>query len=269
MEEMEREIKTSAVSPAMRLRIKRKLAGIEKNYGIRILYACESGSRGWGFASPDSDYDVRFIYVHPIDWYLKVEAERDVIELPINSELDINGWELRKTLKLLKQANPTLMEWLDSPVIYHADPAATNGLKTLVPHFFSDIKARYHYLSMAKKNFRGYLQSEEVRLKKYFYVLRPLLAVRWIEMGKGVPPIDFETLVAETVDDPQLKMEIDDLLRIKRNANEAEYGPRKARVHAFIESELDETRIRCELQGQCERSPELLDNYLKRWVMRS
>ncbi|WP_422641377.1 nucleotidyltransferase domain-containing protein [Xenorhabdus beddingii] len=261
-------MKTRAVSPAMRSRIKQELADIEKNYGVRILYACESGSRGWGFASPDSDYDVRFIYVHPVDWYLKVEAGRDVIELPISDELDISGWELRKTLKLLKQANPTLMEWLDSPIIYHADPAATNGLKTMVSHFFSDIKARYHYLSMAKKNFRGYLQGEEVRLKKYFYVLRPLLAVRWIEMGKGVPPMDFETLMAGTVDDPLLKMEIDDLLRIKRSANEAEYGLRKPKIHAFIESELDETLMRCEFKDKPERSHKLLDDYLKRWVMK-
>ncbi len=268
MEGMEREIKTRMVSPIMRSRIRQELAGIEKNYGVRILYACESGSRGWGFASPDSDYDVRFIYVHPVDWYLKVEAGRDVIELPISDELDISGWELRKTLQLLKQANPTLMEWLDSPLIYQAEPAATNGLKTMVPHFFSDIKARYHYLSMAKKNFRGYLQGEEVRLKKYFYVLRSLLAVRWIEMGKGMPPVDFATLVAGTVDDLQLKMEIDDLLRIKRAANEAEYGPRKLKIHAFIESELDETLMRCELKGKCEHGHALLDDYLRHWVMK-
>ncbi len=265
---MEKEIKITTVSSAMRSCIRQKLADIEKNYGVMILYACESGSRGWGFASPDSDYDVRFIYVHQMDWYLKVEAERDVIELPISDELDICGWELRKTLKLLKQANPTLMEWLDSPIIYHADPVAANGLKAMVPHFFSAIKARYHYLSMAKKNFRAYLQGEEIRLKKYFYVLRPLLAVRWIEMGKGVPPIDFETLVKGTVDDPQLKLEIDDLLRIKRTANETEYGLRKPRIYAFIESELDETLARCELRDKRDQRHELLDDYLKQWVMK-
>ncbi|MBD2814845.1 nucleotidyltransferase domain-containing protein [Xenorhabdus sp. Flor] len=261
---MEREI----VSLAMRKRIKRELDKIEKKYDVHILYACESGSRGWGFASPDSDYDVRFIYVHPMDWYLRVEAGRDVIEQSITDKLDISGWELRKALKLLKQANPTLMEWLDSPIIYQANAAATNGLKTLVPHFFSDIKARYHYLSMAKKNFRGYLQGEEVRLKKYFYVLRPLLAVHWIEMGKGVPPIDFETLVEGTVHDPLLKAEIADLLRIKRSASEAKYGLRKPKIHTFIESELDETLARCELSDNCEHNQELLDNYLKCWVMR-
>lgn len=97
------------------------VAGIEAEFNVRVLYACESGSRGWGFASPDSDYDVRFIYVHPLPWYLKVSVQRDVIEVPISDELDINGWELRKALGLLKKGNATLIEWLDSPVVYRAD----------------------------------------------------------------------------------------------------------------------------------------------------
>lgn len=103
------------------------VSNIEAERGVRVLYACESGSRGWGFASPDSDYDVRFIYVHPLPWYLRVSAQRDVIEVPISDELDINGWELRKALGLLKKGNATLIEWLDSPVVYRATAIVGNG----------------------------------------------------------------------------------------------------------------------------------------------
>lgn len=226
------------VSPAMRERVLAALNDIEARHQVRVLYACESGSRGWGFSSPDSDYDVRFIYVHQPEWYLRVEPPRDVIELPIDSELDICGWELRKTLGLLKAANPTLMEWLDSPVIYRQHAETAQALRGLVPDFFSDLRARYHYLSMAKKNFRGYLQDEQVRLKKYFYVLRPLLAVQWIEAGKGVPPMRFDQLMAGTVSDPLLRTEIEALLARKRQAGEAEHGPRRERIHAFIEQQL-------------------------------
>ncbi|WP_019844229.1 nucleotidyltransferase domain-containing protein [Dickeya zeae] len=232
----------SDVSTVMRERVRGVLADVERRFGVRVLYACESGSRGWGFASPDSDYDVRFIYVHPPEWYLRVEQARDVIELPIDDELDVSGWELRKALGLLKRANPTLMEWLDSPVVYHQDENTMKQMRALAPDHFSPGRACYHYLSMARKNFRGYLQGESVRLKKYFYVLRPILAALWIEAGKGAPPMRFETLLAATVTDQALLAEIAHLLRIKRQCGEAQYGARLPAIHAFIEQQLGRER---------------------------
>ena len=226
------------VNAAMRHKVQRQLNDVERRYGVRVLYACESGSRGWGFASPDSDYDVRFLYVHPLEWYLRVEPPRDVIELPIDDELDVCGWEWRKALGLLKGANPTLIEWLDSPVVYQQDDATVQALKKVIPHWFSPVRARWHYYSMARKNFRGYLQGERVRLKKYFYVLRPLLAVRWVEAGKGVPPMRFDELLAGSELAAGLRAEIDELLERKQRAGEAENGPRRPLLHAFIQSEL-------------------------------
>ena len=226
------------VNAAMRHKGQRQLNDVERRYGVRVLFACESGSRGWGFASPDSDYDVRFLYVHSLEWYLRVDAQRDVIELPIDDELDVCGWEWRKALGLLKGANPTLIEWLDSPVVYRQDDATVQALKKLIPHWFSPVRARWHYYSMARKNFRGYLQGEQVRLKKYFYVLRPLLAVRWVEAGKGVPPMRFDELLAGSELEMGLRAEIDELLERKQRAGEAENGPRRPLLHAFIQSEL-------------------------------
>lgn len=228
----------NGVDAGMRQRVSAALKDVEQRFGVRVLYACESGSRGWGFASPDSDYDVRFLYVHPPEWYLRINAQRDVIELPIDSELDVCGWEWRKALGLLKNANPTLIEWLDSPVVYHETAAPLARLRALTPGYFSPDRARWHYFSMARKNFRGYLQGEEVRLKKYFYVLRPLLAVRWIESGRGAPPMRFDTLMTAMVDDLPLRQEIEQLLVIKQRANEAHYGARREHIHAFIEQEL-------------------------------
>ncbi len=152
----------------MRERVSQQLKEIERRYDVKVLYACESGSRGWGFASPDSDYDVRFLYVHPLEWYLRVESPRDVIELPIDDELDVSGWEWRKALGLLKGANPTLIEWLDSPVVYQQDEETITAFKAMVPMWFSPLRARWHYYSMAQKNFPGYLQGDEVRLKNTF-----------------------------------------------------------------------------------------------------
>ncbi|WP_374347222.1 nucleotidyltransferase domain-containing protein [Chitinimonas sp.] len=226
------------ISPEIHARVLAELDAIEHRHQVRVLFACESGSRGWGFASPDSDYDVRFIYVHQPEWYLRVEAQRDVIEVPISDELDICGWELRKALQLMRRSNPTLFEWLDSPVVYREDAPLAARLRALAPDFFSERKGRWHYLAMAKNNFRGYLQGETVRLKKYLYVLRPLLAARWIDAGRGMPPMRFADLADAMVDEPQLRAEIRQLLAIKMAAGEAELGARFEQIHAFIEGEL-------------------------------
>lgn len=226
------------IAPEVRARVLQALAEIEARHEVKVLFACESGSRGWGFASPDSDYDVRFVYVHKLPWYLTVEAQRDVIELPISDELDVSGWELRKALQLLRKSNPTLLEWLDSPVVYREQADFGKNMRELGSRFFSQAKGRYHYLAMARKNFRGYLQGDSVRLKKYLYVLRPLLAVRWIDRGMGMPPMRFAELVAATLEDAALIAEINRLLALKMRANEAEYSPRWPHIHAFIEREL-------------------------------
>lgn len=261
-------MRENGVDATMRERVLQQLKAVEQRDNVRVLYACESGSRGWGFASPDSDYDVRFLYVHPPEWYLRVEAPRDVIELPIDDELDVCGWEWRKALGLLKGANPTLIEWLDSPIVYQQDEATIDALKALVPKWFSPLRARWHYYSMARKNFRGYLQGGEVRLKKYFYVLRPLLAVRWVEAGKGVPPMRFADLLAGSELDASLHQEIDELLERKQCAGEAMYGPRRPLLHAFILAELARGETPPALLDSREGDISELDQLLMTTVMR-
>ena len=229
-----------AVSAAMRERIKETLAQIEKIHRVKVLYACESGSRGWGFASPDSDYDVRFIYVHQPDWYLALDRKRDVIEKPIDDELDVAGWELSKALRLLRNSNPALIEWLSSPVVYYQDDAFTREIKALAEQFYSVRKARYHYLSMAKRNTQEHLLAEQIRLKKYFYVLRPVMALRWIAAGKGLPPMAFDELVAGTITDADVLAEIEELLILKKSSGESYYGTRRPAVDRLIQDVLNE-----------------------------
>ena len=226
------------IDPAVRTNIEARLSAIEAEHRVRVLYACESGSRGWGFASPDSDYDVRFIYAHPLSWYLRASPQRDVIELPISDELDINGWELRKALGLLKKGNATLIEWLDSPVVYRADPGFLLAMREAAQQTHQAERSFHHYVHMARKNYREYLQGDTVRLKKYLYVLRPLLATLWIEQGRGIAPMRFQDLVDTIVTDPALRAAIDQLLAIKRAAAESEYGSPLPAINAFVDAEL-------------------------------
>lgn len=227
------------VSDAMRRTVLGVLADIEARHGVAVLYACESGSRGWGFASPDSDYDVRFIYVNRLPWYLKVEPGRDVIEQPISGELDVNGWDLRKALQLLRDSNPTLLEWLRSPIAYRQDDTVAARLRALAEAHFSPVRGYHHYVSMAKKNFREHLQGETVRYKKYLYVLRPLLAARWIAEGRGAPPMRFAELAGATLHgEAALVQEINRLLEVKMRAGEAATSPRWEGLNTFIVDEL-------------------------------
>ena len=219
--------------------IRSSLMEIEDREGVKVFYACESGSRAWGFPSADSDYDVRFLYVRPIEWYLSIDPKRDVIELPILKELDINGWDLKKALQLLRKSNPPLLEWLGSPIVYIQRDSATLRLRELAADYYSPTSCLYHYLHMARTNFREYLKDEQVWTKKYFYVLRPILAINWIENGLGVVPTDFNVLVDELVKETKLRLEIERLLAEKRAGAELDRGPKIPVISEFIEREIE------------------------------
>ena len=224
----------------IREEILRRLHRAEIEHDVRILYACESGSRAWNFASPDSDYDVRFLYVREADWYLSfdVERRRDVIEYPIVDEIDCNGWDLRKALYLFTRTNGALLEWLRSPITYIERGTTAQRLRELAPRAFDGKALCYHYSHMARGNAREYLFDDQVRLKKYFYVLRPLLAIRYIEAGRGIPPVAFDELVAAVA--PQnLRSAIDELLALKRSTGELGLGDPVPVIGKFIEDELE------------------------------
>ena len=226
----------------MRETILKKLNEIEKKENARILLAVESGSRAWGFASPDSDYDVRFIYVHPKEAYLRLEKTRDVIELPIEGELDINGWDLDKTLRLLRASNPTLFEWFSSPIVYR-ETAFAQEFRGIMQRYFSSKRGLSHYLSMASSNYREYLKGDTVKAKKYFYVLRPVLACRWI-LDKGTPP---PMLFSELMDaelNPILLPDVDRLLDLKMNAPEIKTIPKIESINHYLDSSIEEVRSR-------------------------
>ena len=225
----------------MRELINQKLMEIEQSENITILHAVESGSRAWGFPSPDSDYDVRFIYIRKPEFYFKLEKTRDVIELPINDMLDINGWDLNKTLRLLHGSNPTLFEWMSSPVVYRQTDFIDH-LRPIMDNYFSCKSGLYHYLSMAEGNYRDYLKGEMVRAKKYFYVLRPLLACKWILRTHTKPPMLFRELVDAELDE-SLKPAVERLLDLKMNAPEIKEITRVDEINAYLDRTIEELKV--------------------------
>lgn len=186
-----------------------------------------------------------------------------MIELPIDAELDVGGWDLRKALRLLDKSNPTLWEWLRSPIVYREQPETAVALSRLAQRFHSPIRAWHHYLSMAKGNYRGYLQGESVRTKKYLYVLRPLLACAWIEREPSPPPMAFEALLERSLPDGPVRAAIDALLVLKRRSAEVAAGPRIAAISDFIDRQLAAFASASPRLGDREGRPEELDAFLR------
>ncbi|WP_313578222.1 nucleotidyltransferase domain-containing protein [Lacrimispora sp.] len=216
--------------------IEQKLLEIEKAENVKVLHAVESGSRAWGFASPDSDYDVRFIYVRRKEDYLKLNESRDVIEWQLDEVLDINGWDLKKALKQFYRGNATLFEWSKSPIVYKT----TDLWKQIYDEaktYFSVKAAAYHYYGTAISTYSQYLQEESVKYKKYFYALRPLLAGKYIHEYQCPPPVSFDDLMEMDMT-AELRNGIDELLEIKKRSDEREKCMQIPIIRDFIIDEI-------------------------------
>ncbi|MBD2766779.1 nucleotidyltransferase domain-containing protein [Hymenobacter sp. BT664] len=217
-------------------RIQTALAELETTRSLRILYACESGSRAWGFPSTDSDYDVRFVYCHPADWYLTLDESPDTLDFAVNDDLDLAGWELRKALRLLRGSNAALFEWLQSPVVYHEALDFRARLAPLLPAAFSPRAGLHHYLGQLRRGVAEDLAGEEVRLKRLFYALRSALAARWIRERGTLPPMALAPLRA--VLPAALGAEVDQLLAAKATADEKTLVPVPLALAEFLRAEF-------------------------------
>jgi predicted nucleotidyltransferase len=209
---------------------------LEQKHGVRVLYAAESGSRAWGFPSPDSDFDVRFVYAHSSDWYLSVLERRDVIEAPLDDlGLDVSGWDLRKALRLFLKSNPALYEWLVSPIVYRDTGGLATALRSLAERGYSRRALAQHYLKIAQtKKRRSEDPGETVGVKKYLYTLRPLFALCWLRERETLPPMALPEIVAGIPLSPEVRHALDDLLEVKSLTKEQGLVPRSRHLDRWI-----------------------------------
>ncbi len=229
-----------SIDPAVRREIEARLDAVEATDGVRLLMAVESGSRAWGFPSPDSDYDVRFVYVRPRDWYLSLVPGRDVIEHPIVDEIDLNGWEVRKTLGLLLKSNAVVSEWVESPIRYRRDDPFVGRLTALADELLDPRALAHHYANLGRAASNRWLDRPgDVPVKRYFYALRPALAVRALRLNPAVrPPMNLQALVQVTDLPASIVARIDDLVAAKARTNEMSNGMRVPELEALIADEL-------------------------------
>jgi len=207
------------------------LTNIEQTKKIKILYACETGSRAWGFPSPDSDYDIRFVYMHERDWYLNLSQRKDTIEI-MDGDLDITGWDLRKCLTLLKKSNAPLIERFQSPIEYYSVPGFKDDFRKMIESYYSPIAVFYHHHSLAKKFWEELKDKDEYKLKSLFYLVRSLLSCNWILEDKKVLPMDIFGLMLYVTDEQ--KLTIRELIALKGTVGEKYQHPKETRVHEWI-----------------------------------
>jgi predicted nucleotidyltransferase len=222
------------------IQIIEKLSIIETEHNIKIPLAVESGSRAWGFASPDSDYDCRFVYVRPRDFYLSVFEQKDTIDYTPDAIFDLSGWDLKKFIFHLVKSNAVMLEWLQSNVIYRKNEAIAGELGELGKAFFNPISVSWHYLSMAKNKLEDVSQGETAKIKRYFYVMRPLACVRFIRERGEVPFMEYRRNL-ELISVPDvIRSEIDELMAQKEQAKEAQEIARNGMLIDYFNQEVAE-----------------------------
>ena len=230
-----------AIAQAIRQEIQTRLDAVETEDGIRLLLAVESGSRAWGFPSPDSDYDVRFVYARRRDWYLQLRPGRDVIERPIEGEIDLSGWDIRKALGLLLKSNAVISEWIDSPIRYRSDETLVAELRSLADEVLDARALAHHYTRLGRNAAERWLEgSDPVPVKRYFYALRPALAIRALRHDPTArPPMNLQALVEACHLPEELEADVRTLIDAKRQTNELSAGMRMPLLDALIRTELD------------------------------
>jgi predicted nucleotidyltransferase len=247
--------------------IRKELARLENQHEIKILLAVESGSRAWGFESRDSDWDVRHVYIHKLDWYLKIDEGKDSQDEITPEDIDLAGWELKKALKLFRKSNPPMLEWLRSPIIYAEQFSTAQNLREMSEIYFNPKSCMYHYLSMAKNNFREFLQKDTVKSKKYFYVLRPVLACDWIKNKNSFPPMKFQDLVDSQITDERVKTEIAELLKRKIAGEELKEEPKIEILNDFLAEKIEfYNKFADEIEPNEKPPTELLDALFKETI---
>ncbi|MEM0575067.1 nucleotidyltransferase domain-containing protein [Flavobacterium polysaccharolyticum] len=248
----------------MKEKIRQKLQEIELQKNVEILFAVESGSRAWGFASPDSDYDIRFIYKHEADYYLSLWEKPDVIEFMTEDDLDGSRWDLRKAVKLLAKSNAPLLEWLYSPVVYFENEEFANAMRELANDCFSPIATLHHYLETTK-NFMEVCEQEEVKLKSYFYALRTALAGKWIIESNSFPPVNFMELLPIAPQNIQEK--IKELTVIKASQDEKYLHPKEVLITDFLMETVKFNQENASKLGSGKKMNEELDLFFRREII--
>lgn len=201
----------------MKEKILTLLHDLEKKHNIRILMAVSYGSRSFGYASAESDWDVRFIYVHRPEWYFSITKTEDTVKLMLDDEdIDMEGYDLKKALALLAKTNPNESDWLHANDYLIVDEDFLQTMRAFEAQCYNVHHALHHFLSISRKHNQRYLE-KEVTVKRFVYYMRGLMSCRWVEKHGSHPPVVVDELIDATITDNEMVREkAHRLLELKR-----------------------------------------------------
>jgi len=239
----------------MKQKIKQICENIEKEHKIKILFAVENGSRAWEMSSKDSDYDVRFVFVRPIEDYIVINKPKEVIQIAFDKDLnkcnskgsliDMSGFDIFKYVKLLSDSNPTTIEWITSNVVYYGKQ--NEVFRKFALKNFSSLSLYCHYKSLCRNNYLKYLKKgNEVTYKRYLYAFRGLVNAKWVAHKKSVPLISFlETLKrSKSFIDKEIIEKLSKIIKLKLRGGEKDKIRNIVKLDEYIEDFLkDDSEI--------------------------
>jgi len=248
--------------------ITKYLEKLEAEKTVKILLACETGSRAWGFPSLDSDFDVRMIYVHPLDWYLKLSEKKDSIEVFYeNNALDFTGFDLRKTLRLLKRSNVAIIERIQSPIIYKEESAFSSEMIQLAKMAYSRIASIHHYMGLANKYLEKVSSEAPYKLKSLFYFLRASYACKYILENETIIPIEFNKVLDNISIKESIKSKIEDLIKFKATTNESYMHSDEAELIREASKCLDEAKNKALTLPSSNYVGDAFDSFFKKYIL--
>lgn len=241
-----------------------KLSELEKQKNVKVLYACESGSRAWGFPSPDSDFDARFIFIKPKDAYLSIVESDGQIGYPVDDVFDISGWDLQKTLKLIRKCNATPLEWLQSPIIYKEVPDFKEDLWEICQEYFNPKVLLYHYLGIAKGALSKTDKEGNLSVKKFFYVIRPVLSALWIQQYQTIAPMNINKL--STLLPVNLKDLLKELILLKAKTDESMEFKTPFVLESYIKYEMISLELAAKSMNEQHFGYQSLDQFFRKSI---
>lgn len=259
----------------MKNKIQNLLKQIEKDNDIKIIFAIENGSRSWGMASKDSDFDVRFVFKRNLNDYIVLNPAKDVINAAFDKDLkpcdtqgslvDMSGFDIFKYLKLLLSSNPTTIEWLNSSIVYYGD----NNLpiREYMRENFNGERLFKHYFSSFKHNYREFIQlGKLITYKKYLYSIRGVLNATYVYEFDKIPPLNLKKTVTELKNNipEEVYAKINEVIEIKSQGLERDIVLRIPEFDEFFNIELQK-----EFRNFISKKPdlEIFNKYLREFIL--